>query len=272
MAEKEKSKAPVEITIRRDEPPSETHYEDGPVMIVHIGSHFIETTVALEESAVGAWVRSAVSELRLFRGGGTTVVSICAFRGLGWGSSWKGPLSHPNHPSNPYRAIAICVGGCRVLFYELDDWDRRKDPGRIFPLRDLLNNRKVVVVGWGIAEMVKKLDSEWGLKIARAVDVRNIAAGTYGKDAIWWPKLEKGKVVRKDVGLEGLAEFALDGMQLEKKPTRVREANWSNMGISGWFDDDDPEDVELIKYATRDAVVTHMIATKCIKKSGLPQE
>ncbi|KAJ1687840.1 hypothetical protein LUZ63_019230 [Rhynchospora breviuscula] len=274
MAEKEKSKAPVQLTIERDQPPPANHYEVDPVMIVHIGSHFIETTAAFKDFAAAAWVRSTVSDLRLFRGGGPVVVSLCAFRGLPSGYRWnlKGPQSHPNHPSNQYRAIAICIGGSRVLFYQLDNWFGGEDPGNINPLRDLLENRKVVVVGWEMAEMVKKLDREWGLKVARPVDVRKIAARTYGKDAIWWPKPEKGKVVMKDVGLEGLAELALDGMQLEKKPARVREANWAQNGIHGHYNHNEEEGLELIKYATRDAVITHQIATKCIKKSGLPQE
>ncbi|KAJ3701951.1 hypothetical protein LUZ61_005656 [Rhynchospora tenuis] len=274
MAEKEKSKAPVELTIERDQPPSETSYDLDPVMIVHIGSHFVETTAAFADSAAAAWVRSTVSDLRLFRGSGPVVVSLCAFRGLPTGSRWdlKGPQSHPNHPSNPYRAIAICIGGSRVLFYQLDDYFGRKDPGKIIPLRDLLDNRKVVVVGWGMAEMVKKLDREWGLKVARPVDVRKVAARIYGKDAVWWPKHEKGKVVIGGLEFEELAELALDGMQLEKKPEKVREANWGDTGIDGYYGDDAEEDLELIKYATRDAFVTHQIATKCIKKSGLPPE
>ncbi|KAJ4797198.1 Ribonuclease H-like domain [Rhynchospora pubera] len=276
MADREeKKKAPVELTIKRDKPLSDTHYELNPLMVVHVGTHLIETTVALADSAAGAWVRSTISELKLFRRRGPVVVGLCAFRGYPAGSRWnlRGPLSNPNHPSNPYRAIAICLGGSHVLFYELDTW-YRKDPGSIIPrgLRDLLDNRKVVVVGWGIKEMVNKLQYEWGLKVARPVDVRKVAAGTYGKDAVWWPKHEKGRVVMGGLGFEELAELALDGMQLEKKPAKVREANWGEIGIDGYYGNDDKEDLELIKYATRDAFVTHQIATKCIGKSGLPRE
>ncbi|KAJ3701952.1 hypothetical protein LUZ61_005657 [Rhynchospora tenuis] len=270
--EKEKSKAPVELTIEQDE------FADDRLMIVRIGSHIVETTVARWDSVAGAWAKSTVSELRLFHSGsGPTVVSLCAFRGFPRGShSWdlKGPQGNPNYPSNPYRVIAICLGGSRVLFYELEDWYSSRVPASIIPpsLRDLLSNGKVVVVGWGMAEMVKKLDREWGLKVARPVDVRKVAAGTYGKDAVWWPKHEKGKVVMGGLGFEELAELALDGMQLEKKPEKVREANWGDIGIDGYYGDDEEEDLELIKYATRDAFVTHQIVTKCIKKSGFPPE
>lgn len=57
------------------------------------------------------------------------------------------------------------------------------------------------------------------IQVAQPVDVRKLVGGAYGKYAVWWPNHEKGKVVTEDLGLKGLAELALEGVRLEKKPS-----------------------------------------------------
>lgn len=99
------------------------------------------------------------------------------------------------------------------------------------------------------------------------MDVRKPIAGAYGKDSVWWLNHEKGKVVIDGPGLEGMAELVLDGMRVEKKPAKVLEADW------GKDDNYSKEwEMELLKYAGRDAFLTYEMAAKCIQKSGLPLE
>jgi hypothetical protein len=62
------------------------------------------------------------------------------------------------------------------------------------------------------------------IQVARPVDIRELAAQAYRKDAVWWPKHEKGRVA-EGLGLEGLAELALNGMWVEKKPAKLLEAD-----------------------------------------------
>lgn len=156
------------MTIKRDKPPSQTYYEASPLMIVHVRSHLIETTALCDDYSAGQWVQSALTELRhLTWQGRPLIVGLCGFRGLLIRYSWnlKGPQRNPNHPSNPCRTIAFCLGGSRVLFYQLESYYWRNNARCIRPLRDLLDDLKVAVVGWGVKEIAKKLDSEWGLKV-----------------------------------------------------------------------------------------------------------
>lgn len=93
-----------------------------------------------------------------------------------------------------------------------------------------------------------------------------MVASVYGKEAVWWPKHERGHVVIDSRGLEEMAELVLEGMRLEKKPARVLEADWGDSHS-------DALEMELIKYASRDAFLSYEIATKCTRKAGgLPSE
>lgn len=84
-----------------------------------------------------------------------------------------------------------------------------------------------------------------------------LIAGAYGKDSL-----------RDDLVLEEMARIPLEGIRLEKKPARVLEADWS----SDSYNIHEEEEMELIKYAARDAFISYEIAAMCIQKTGLPSE
>lgn len=49
-------------------------------------------------------------------------------------------------------------------------------------------------------------------------------------------------------------------------------ADWGWVTIDNDYDEEDVENVVLLKYAARDAFLTYQIAIRCIEKSGLPPE
>jgi hypothetical protein len=103
------------------------------------------------------------------------------------------------------------------------------------------------------------------------VDLRLLMTGAYVKDSVSWPNYEKGWVVIEGLGLEEMANVALEAIRLEKKPARVLEADWAKNHCCHGFHEEE-EDMELIKYAARDAFISYKIAEMCIQKSGLPSE
>ncbi|KAJ3671181.1 hypothetical protein LUZ60_008607 [Juncus effusus] len=268
-----KKNRPADLTVEHDEPADDMYgmYKTpAPVLIVHVGDHLVDTTATSDESSAGNWIRSALKETRHLnrKRSGPLVVSLCAFKGLPDGVKWdlRGAKAHPNHPSNPYKVISICIAGCRVLFFRFESY--YNEMPNIRPLRDLLGDKKVVVVGLGIKEIAKKLDSHWGIKIARPVDVRKVAANAYGKGAVYWPKRGKGTVVIDELSLEEMGELVLDGLVLEKKPSKILENDWGDNYST--YNDDIEE--QRVMYASRDAFLCYEIGAKCIDMAGLPSD
>lgn len=163
-----KEKSPTEVTIEKDDPNVDLN-EWYSVLILHVGSHLIEVTSTSDESRAATWITETLQEQRrLRRRGGPQVVSLCAFKGVSyskrsWSINIKGPTGHPNHPSNPYLAISICLGGSHVLLYRHHGYDGNSFS--IKPLEHLVDDKKVVVVGMPIKDIAKKLQDQCGLRV-----------------------------------------------------------------------------------------------------------
>ncbi|KAJ3671177.1 hypothetical protein LUZ60_008603 [Juncus effusus] len=278
-----KKNKPVDLSVVQYEQPSDDYHQynmydhsRAPVLIVHVGDHMIEATATSEESVVAKWIRNSLNDTRQLnrRRSGPLIISLCAFRGLTQDPmSWrvrdrlKGPKANPNHPDNPYKVISMCIAGCRVLFYREDSYYGNGVPN-IRALRNLLEDKKVVVVGLGIKEIAKKLESQWGLRIATPVDIRKVAAIAYGKNAVYWPMTKKGRVVIDQLSLEELGELVLDGLVLEKKPAKILENDWADSGYGSNIEMEE----QRVMYASRDAFLCYEIGAKCIETTGLPSD
>lgn len=259
--------AAEEITLEREEPKDEPRRAlvQG---ILRIGDRLRESLVDVtcaywddDEGVVRDWVRSTRRDHR--RRPGPLVAGLVAFRGLPPGSfpcSVKGPRSHPSHPSHPYRAIALCLGGSRVLFYQEGSWHRRRKAPKIAALRELLADRELSVVGIGMKSAAAKLEAEWGLRVERPIELRTAASRAFGKEAVWIPKHVRGAIAIEGLELEKLATLVLEGTRVEEKPRGIVDSDYGANNLTD----------EQIMYAARDAYLHFEIGLKCLRMIGFP--
>ncbi|KAK2975802.1 hypothetical protein RJ640_022762 [Escallonia rubra] len=146
---------------------------------------------------------------------------------VGLDVEWR-PNTGPNI-NNPLATLQLCVGRNCLIFQLLFA------PRIPQSLIDFLADQDYTFVGVGIERDVDKLRSERGLEVAKAVDLRDLAADEYGLDHL------------RCAGLVGLAARVL-GKEFVK-PKWVTMSDW----------DDDWLSLDQIQYACVDAYVSFEI-------------
>ncbi|KAL3510585.1 hypothetical protein ACH5RR_029986 [Cinchona calisaya] len=142
-----------------------------------------------------------------------TIIGLSADCSLHYKNGSNSFLHPPKKEDHPIEVLQLFVGN-QCLIYEPRWYDAKKNVPKI--LKDLLSDFRYDVVGVGMEEVAKKLESQLGLKISRPRDLRTMA----------------GFMDRK-YSLEKLAKRVLGGDW--KKPDSINW--WKNADRSGLSDD-----------------------------------
>ncbi|GJM94132.1 hypothetical protein PR202_ga10749 [Eleusine coracana subsp. coracana] len=156
----------------------------------------LDTTFSESDDVTKRWLAEALAESRGRRLRAPFVVGLVALRGHDpatkdyyW--SWHGVFK-PHDPSNPIRAIALCLGGSRVLVYSPDARGRPDcDAGcrlkfhdnNMNHLRAFLDDKRITVACFGARKAAKKLAKDWGLHVASPTELTDLFVRAYGKKA-----------------------------------------------------------------------------------------
>ncbi|MCL7030540.1 hypothetical protein MKW94_018045 [Papaver nudicaule] len=127
---------------------------------------------------------------------------------------------------NKVAVLQLCVAHSCLIFQFM--WSDNIPSS----LREFLNNEKFIFVGVGVYEDGYKLSKDYGLKVAKTVDLRKLAAEKFKRKEL------------KEAGLHGLADTVL--LQDLPKPRNVTLSKWDACFLTD----------EQIQYACLDAFVS----------------
>ncbi|ONK55561.1 uncharacterized protein A4U43_UnF1640 [Asparagus officinalis] len=121
----------------------------------------------------------------------------------------------------------------------------------IVPLKRLLEDRRITIVGIGMEKFVKKAKEELGIdRVANPRELKSLVDEAFGKNKL-------GPRVNPEV--EEMAELVLDGMKnVREKEKKVKSMVWGTEKVTE----------DAVMYATRDAYFAFEIGNKCLDLIG----
>ncbi|WOK97954.1 hypothetical protein Cni_G06662 [Canna indica] len=258
----------MEISLEReglgeDDPDRWWRYPWSELVEIRVGASVIETTVAYDDNTASEWIRHV--QLHNLKRRGPLVASICFFHGTNdyWRFTQKDPKTRSSNPSNPICAIALCVDESHCLiFHNAPDYRESVHTPKVKLLSKFLEDKKVHVVGINACAEAERLEKEWRVRVAHAIDLGHLVERAFRTKA--WEMRKRGKeVVRTGIGMEEMAALALDGMRVEKKPPKLMSPENCTWGVDHkWISD------IMLMYAVRDAFLGFLIGLKSLKKIG----
>ncbi|KAM7273417.1 hypothetical protein ACFE04_028081 [Oxalis oulophora] len=204
---------------------------------VNIDSVKILTMVSDSDQILAKWLKEAKRFTNNTKRPNTIVVTLSGHN-----------INCPEPRRRPFDLLVLSVpSSCFMFLPDVEyccvsrDHVPKLSPRSTKLLEDFLQSRNVTVVGVGIETLVKKMDSLHGIKIANAVDLRELA--------------EKHEILDKD--LVGLSKSVL-GKDLPEQ----KKIKWC---FPGW---NDPYYLmpQKVMYATAEAYFTFQIASALIAK------
>ncbi|KAM7273249.1 hypothetical protein ACFE04_028932 [Oxalis oulophora] len=204
---------------------------------VNIDNVKILTMVSDSDQILAKWLKEAKRFTNNTKRPNTIVVTLSGHN-----------INCPEPRRRPFDLLVLSVpSSCFMFLPDVEyccvsrDHVPKLSPRSTKLLEDFLQSRNVTVVGVGIETLVKKMDSLHGIKIANAVDLRELA--------------EKHEILDKD--LVGLSKSVL-GKDLPEQ----KKIKWC---FPGW---NDPYYLmpQKVMYATAEAYFTFQIASALIAK------
>ncbi|XP_027152438.1 uncharacterized protein LOC113752524 [Coffea eugenioides] len=180
------------------------------------------------------WVRKIKNN-----GDACNIIGLSVDCSLHYKNGTNKSFDYPKKEDHPIEILQLCIGNQCLIYEAVDSYHSflsKKDVPKA--LKDLLSDARFVVVGVGMEEVAKKLESQLGLKISQPRELRTMA-GFSGKKC----------------SLEKLAKRVLGGDW--KKPSSM---SWWKDGIIGGLSDD------KIKYGTVEAFLAYEMGKKLLKK------
>ncbi|PON43197.1 Ribonuclease H-like domain containing protein [Parasponia andersonii] len=237
----------LEISVSKEEEnhPKDHHYEH-VAYTVHVDDHRILTVATDCSRTLSQWLKNVLkspcSNLKGGSGNGTILVGLSADRDGG-------------HDESSYDLLSICVGSHCLIYHLPCRYDYSPNPAPKF-LNRFFADRRVVVVGIGMAAVAGNLEKHHGVKIGKGVKDLH--------DAV-------GKDDARKYDLDGLAKAVVgkhvDVARAEHKVEwymhhwyyywKNRVPRWKTMSL------------EKIKFSTVDSYLCYLIGSELLQRRNV---